>query len=244
MSMEQPIIASADEPISSEPTATPEEQTQQSVEEINQAVEAESTPTEGEGEGVEDKVAESVGLDRESIAKEFTENGGQITDETKAQLVEGVQKAFGFDDAERAEGLVNEFFEGKVASAKVAEFELMDSVGGRDRYDQIAEWAKSSLSEEQLAAHDRRLQAAGEANDMQGMKDVLGSLADKYEARHGSERRTITGDGRAAKPVKPIASSAELARLAATDEYRHDSDFREQVQRRLKAGIDSGVYKD
>jgi hypothetical protein len=242
MEKEPAIIASADEPITPEPIATPEEQTQQVVDEISEATDAESTPT--EGEDTEDKVAESVGLDRESIAKEFTDNGGQITDETKAQLVEGVQKAFGFEDAERAEGLVNEFFEGKVAAAKVAEFEIMDTVGGRGRYDQIADWAKGSMTEEQLASHDRRLNAAAEANDMQGMKDVLGSLADKYESRHGTERRTITGDGRAAKPVKPITSSAELARLAATDEYRHDSDFRAQVERRLQAGMAGGSFKD
>lgn len=196
----------------------------------------------GGDDATEQAVADAAGISVKDLAEEFTSNQGQWSEETTAKLVTAVEQLLG-TDSEEATQLVQDFAEGKRAQAKLAALDLYSVIGGEDKYPAIQQWARATLTPDEIAAHDRAVQNAQTANDLEGMKDALRSLKAKYDTHVGTARTVVESDGSPTSNEPPIMSVQELATIQASTEYKADPNYRDRVAARVRAGMATGQYR-
>lgn len=152
------------------------------------------------------------------------------------------------------EGLDNEIAQlaeqtGKsVAEIKLAALEIKEQVtkaynivGGKEEYNQMLSWAKSSLSDEQKADFDKALNSNFSAYAIKG-------LYAEYKSTVGGEpaqRTRIEGDGSGNVGVRGYSTFQELSRDRAyllTPQGRSDRAAQELHRRRLNLTSDNVIY--
>lgn len=244
-----PVEESAAEGAPVEESATPVEEAPTEAAPVEEAAaEGDSTPEPSDDElggddSTEQALADEAGISVDALAEEFTSNNGQWSEETTAKLVSAVEKLLDTDSEEAAQ-LVQDFAEGKRAQAKLVAIDLYSVIGGEQEYPAIQKWAQANLSAEDIAAHDRAIQNAQKANDLEGMKDALRLLKSKYDSHVGTARTVVESDGAPSSNEPPIMSVQELATIKASPEYKADPNYRARVSARLRAGMATGQYRN
>tara|TARA_B100000809_G_C15098466_1_gene515931 strand:+ start:706 stop:1470 length:765 start_codon:yes stop_codon:yes gene_type:complete len=176
-------------------------------------------PTEASEEAPEDSQADAIS----SASTEFADKGS-LSDDTYTKLAES---GLGRE-------LVDSYIAGQEAIQQSGESSLLESVGGREAYDKISDWAADSLSEKQLGAYNQALETGNEEQASLAIDWLKG----KYESANGvtptlSQGKT-TGSG-----VSSFESRAQV--MAAMSErdatgrkrYEVDPAYRSEVERRL-----------
>ena len=154
---------------------------------------------------------------------EFFENGG-LTDDTYAKLQEvGLSRE-----------LVDSYIEGQSALQQSGEEALLATVGGRESYEKISDWASENMSEKQLSAYNQALE---NGTDEQA-ELAIDWLKGKYEEANGVSP-TLAQGKTAGSGVSAFESRAQV--MAAMSErdatgrkrYEVDPAYRAEVERRL-----------
>lgn len=131
--------------------------------------------------------------------------------------------------------LVDSYIAGQQALQASGEAELLSSVGGREAYDAMAEWASDGgLSENQLNAYN---QAIENGTDEQAAL-ALDWLQTKYKEANGTSAALLQGGtkGSGGSAFESRAQvMAAMAERDATGRKRYDVDpaYRKEVERRL-----------
>jgi hypothetical protein len=175
-----------------------------------------------------DKAAEILntkGFKYEDLQKEFDEHG-DITPETREKL-----KAAGFD-----KDIVDNFIEGQKARFEVAreaiKNELSESVGGRETYDKIIDWAAKNLSKEDIAS-------INEVRDKNIMRIILKDLKNSMEDKEGKTPDYTKGTmGGSAEDV--YESQAQMFEAIRNPKYRTDEAYRAKVMKKIQASREAG----
>jgi hypothetical protein len=129
--------------------------------------------------------------------------------------------------------LVDSYIEGQSALKTSEEDSLMNTVGGRDAYGEMAEWAAEELTETQLDAFNGALTGSEEQ-----AKLAVDWLKSKYETANGTNPAQILGRTQGSSS-KPFESRAQvLSAMSERDangkkKYEIDPAFRKEVERRL-----------
>lgn len=176
-------------------------------------------PTEASEESTEDSQADAIS----SASTEFADNGS-LSDDTYTKLAES---GLGRE-------LVDSYIAGQEALQQSGESSLLESVGGREAYDKISDWAADSLSEKQLGAYNQALETGSEEQ----ASLALDWLKGKYENANGVTS-TLTQGKTAGSGVSSFESRAQV--MAAMSErdatgrkrYEVDPAYRSEVERRL-----------
>ncbi|MCI4664225.1 MAG: hypothetical protein MRY74_05845 [Neomegalonema sp.] len=123
--------------------------------------------------------------------------------------------------------LVDRHIEGRRAVAETAKREILELVGGADRFEAIKQWAEETLTGPEREAYDEALRSGKEKAKLA----VLG-LAAAYGREAGEPPRLVGGgDGQA--EGGPFANADELANAIRDPRYRSDPTYRAEVMARL-----------
>lgn len=194
----------------------PEEEAEESEEEV-EATEEEAP--------AEEESSETVNYMME-LGKEFDENGS-ISEEA-------IDKLAGMDTRELVKSYL-EYQAKATAQAKAASMqqsqvdEIMQSVGGAEKYSEMLGWAAQNLSAEEIADFN----AVTNTNNPVAIKFAVDSLSRRYRSVEGYEAPLVTGRKSSSSAPKGYRSQAELARDISDPRYKNDPAFRQDVEAKL-----------
>lgn len=166
------------------------------------------------------KAVADAGLDFDALTKEYAEKG-ELSKDTLAKLeAKGIPQA-----------TVSAYVEGQKAVAEQRNARLMDTVGGKEGFEAINQWATANLSAEELQAANAAL-----AGSEQQAKLVLEGIKSRYQAAVGTDGSRVTGSTvPQVSGVKAYASNAEIVSAMNDPRYGKDPAYRASVEQRLAA---------
>ena len=104
---------------------------------------------------------------------------------------------------------------------------MMNSVGGKEQYQQIMNWAIQNLPQSDIEAFDAIIDSANPSSIAMAVE----SMAKRYTEANGQEGQTI--QGRSAKMTDSYRSQAEMIRDMNDPRYDNDPAYRNDVMTKL-----------
>ena len=101
---------------------------------------------------------------------------------------------------------------------------LQNIVGGSEEYDQIIDWAKDNLSEQEISMYDHVM----ESNDPIAMFFAIRALGNSYENAVGTDGELLTGTA-SSNPRDVFRSQAEVMEAMSDPRYDADPAYRQDV---------------
>ena len=186
--------------------------------------EAEETITEEERETIQEqetevaKVMDKAGLDFATFQKEYDENG-----ELSTGAYEALNKA-GFPKT-----LVDTWIQGQQALQTDMNNQVYSSVGGKEAYDTMLDWAKDNLPETDIAAFNTSVES-GEPNLV---KFAVQGLNARYRSEVGGQEPQLTQGTVNGSSGGSFQSAAELTAAMRDSRYSNDPAYRKSVADKL-----------
>lgn len=177
----------------------------------------EATPEEATPEDATEALA-NKGLNLSEFSTEFSTKGELSTDS-----YDRLEKA-GYDRS-----LVDQFIEGQKARATQFETNLKSEIGGADKYSELMQWAKGSLSSSEVDAYNT---AVSSGSIDQAKLAVLG-LSARYSKENGSDPQRMVGGAKGASGDDLFESTAQLTVAMRDPRYKTDPAYRNKVQSKL-----------
>lgn len=168
-----------------------------------------------------------VGFNYDSLCQEYATTGG-ISEKTRAELAKvGITGT-----------IVDNYIAGMLAKAQQDYNEVAEVVGGREKFDEIIDWAAHNLDPEEI----RSINAV---TDKFQVKSILRDLKVRMEDKEGKTPDYQKGSGD--KPsVEMFNSQAEMFEAIKDPKYKKDEHYRSIVQKKItasrEAGVDLGIY--
>ena len=106
---------------------------------------------------------------------------------------------------------------------------LQNVVGGSEQYDQIIDWAKDNLSEQEISMYDHVM----ESNDPIAMFFAIRALGNSYENAVGVDGELLTGT-ESSTPQNVFRSQAEVVQAMSDPRYDNDPAYRQDVFEKLE----------
>ena len=179
-----------------------------------------------------------AGLDIAKFNAEFAEKGAlseesyaEITEKANVprELVNAYIATMGAANAATEAASTADGEAAAVAEEKALE-NAMAAVGGEENFNELAQWAKVNLSDEDKAAYEGMI-SAGTGDNLRVAVEWLNA---KRVAAEGSEATLLSGKANASAGVKPFASQAELQEAIRDPRYKKgDPAFHAEVDKRL-----------
>jgi len=91
-----------------------------------------------------EEAVERAGLNMEEMSSYYEDNGELSEDHYEALEKAGIPRAY-----------VDAYVEGIEAQAQMAQEQILSNVGGQEQYDEMVEWAKESLTEQEISRDGR-----------------------------------------------------------------------------------------
>lgn len=181
-----------------------------------EATQAEEKPVEAETNTEAREAVENVGLDFDSMQKEFADNG-ELSEETYKDLeAKGIPKE-----------MVDAYVEGQQAKADAYSNELYQFAGGEEAYQEMSQWASENLSDSEVDAFNSAITSGNQSQ----ARLAIDGLVSRYRDNGGAEP-TLVG-GKASASVDTYNSWAQVTKDMGTPEYKKDPAFRDAVQQKL-----------
>lgn len=180
----------------------------------------ENTPVQETQKGeldIAENVVENAGLDMNSLADEYAENG-KLNDESYQALEKsGIPKEY-----------VDQFIEGQKAIGEQQTNTVKNMVGGDEAYNEMAKWAAGNMSEGEKKAYN----TAVNSKDMDTVKLAVDGLRAKYESANGSEPNLTQGK---ATPTteQGYKSWAEVTAAMSDSRYAKDPAYQAMVKNKI-----------
>ena len=186
--------------------------------------EAEETITEEERETIQEqetevaKVMDKAGLDFATFQKEYDENG-----ELSTGAYEALNKA-GFPKT-----LVDTWIQGQQALQTDMNNQVYSSVGGKEAYDTMLDWAKENLPETDISAFNTSV----ETGDPNLVKFAVQGLYARYRSEAGGNEPQLTQGAVNETSGGSFQSAAELTAAMRDPRYANDPAYRKNVANKL-----------
>jgi hypothetical protein len=166
-----------------------------------------------------EKELESRGLSFDEFSAEYEENGA-LTDASFEKL----------EKAGIPRNMVEDFIAGQEARVALAEREVFESVGGQATYSSMIEWARNSLTPEEISAYDTAVTGYDAAARTMAVK----GLQARYEAVRGREPAApLDGNGTSRGDATVYESVAQMKMDMADPRYKSDPAYRKRVEAKL-----------
>lgn len=157
------------------------------------------------------------GVDFNTLQDTYAETGS-ITEEDYASL----------EQAGLPKSVVDAWIVGQEAVAEQSVNSIMDTVGGRDAYNDMTSWASDNLSEMEIATFNKAIDSGD--RDIQIM--AIEGIQNKYQAVEGRQPNLMQGQA-ASQTGGGFASVAELTAAMSDPRYSKDTAYRQDVAARL-----------
>lgn len=171
-------------------------------------------PTDSQAE----KAVESAGLNMNDLSAEYAEKG-ELSEASYKKL-----EKVGFPKE-----VVDEYIAGKQALAQLAENAVYESVGGKDNYGSMLEWAADNLSSDEIDVYNEAVNSGNRVKTLMAVK----GLKAQYDTQSGSKEpdRVVSGKGKSGQST--YRSVAELTRDMGDKRYYSDPAYRKDVEEKL-----------
>ena len=189
------------------------------VDPVNQATLKEEEPKE-EQKGkldIAEKAVENAGLNMDSLADEYAQNGKLDDKSYDALEKSGIPKEY-----------VDQFIAGQKAIGDQQTSTVKNMVGGDEAYTEMAEWAASNMSDGEKKAYN----TAVNSKDMDTVKLAVDGLKAKYESANGSEP-SLTQGRATPTPEQGYASWAEVTQAMSDPRYAKDPAYQAMVKNKI-----------
>lgn len=161
----------------------------------------------------------------DKAAQEFAEKGA-VSEETYKTLAEkhGIPKQF-----------VDSFVEGQLAKQQLQqqtssqqEEQLLGTIGGRDAFNTMAQWATQNFSEAELKAFNQQVSLSPESAAL-----ALQLLKSRYEQVNGKDAKLLTTGRPVSQAADGFTSKSEMMAAMRDPRYKSDPSFQAEVARKM-----------
>ena len=157
------------------------------------------------------------GIDFNKYAREYGENGS-LSEESYSELAEkGLP-----------ENVVNSWIKGEQAIADQTIRQAHESIGGKEEYDSLVEWASTSLNEKEIESFNRAI----ESPDVNDVVFAIKSLNARRSVSEGQSPTLLQGDTGGSK-TGSYQSVAQLTKAMNDPRYQTDPAYRDEVTSKL-----------
>jgi hypothetical protein len=200
-------------------------------EETPEETPAETPETSEEQNEVAQSVVEQAGVDVAKMQETYAETG-DISADDREKIAKVLKDSFGLG----AEAIDLYMGAQKAAQEKNTN-EVLEGIGGVERYNQAISWAEQNYSEGEIDS----LVAALGSPDINIVKFAVDSLNSRYTAAEGAAPGTkLSGKGQPEPDIKPYTSKQEMAAVTQDPRYMTDPAFRETHAKRVQATMKRG----
>lgn len=162
---------------------------------------------------------EKAGLDVTAISKEYTDNGGKLTEATmKTLATKGITPE-----------MVTGYISGLQAQATQTRTEMEAIAGGAEKLQSVYSWAKTNLAPQEIKAYDDLIGAGNFAL----AKTVLHGIVSRFTTATGTDPKLVTGGVVHAADAPPYESTAQVREAMSDPRYQTDEAYRQKVAKRL-----------
>jgi len=130
------------------------------------------------------------------------------------------------EGTEETEAKVDDVDNGPITQEEEAA--ILESVGGKDAFSKIQEWAKGALNEDELTVYNREV-ASG---DYFRARNALQSMAFAYTENNGSEPDLIGGK-LTGRSTDVFRSNQEVVEAMSDPRYLKDSAYTQDIEEKL-----------
>jgi hypothetical protein len=150
----------------------------------------------------------------QKFSEEFFSTG-KLSDDSYTQL-----ETLGYPKA-----IVDQFIAGQQAVIAREEQVVFDSVGGREGYEQMVQWAGGNLSQQEIEAYNKVVGSGDQAQVMFAVKGL--------QARYTAQTRepSFVSGGKASP--SSFRSMAEVVQAMSDPRYKSDPAYRSDVERKI-----------
>ena len=166
---------------------------------------------------IAENAVENAGLDFNTLAQEYADNGQLGEQSYKALEDSGIPKEY-----------VDQFIAGQKAIGEQQTSNVKNMVGGEEAYNEMASWASKNMSDGEKKAYNAAVNSA----DMDTVKLAVDSLKAKYQSANGTEPNLVQGK---ATPVaeQGYESWAEVTQAMADPRYSKDPAYQAAVKAKI-----------
>ncbi|GGD03380.1 capsid assembly protein [Pyruvatibacter mobilis] len=158
------------------------------------------------------------GIDFGELQARYMETG-ELTPDDYATLQEaGFNRPF-----------VDNWIEAQKALIAQAENAIYETVGGKDSYTKMVQWAAQNLPDEEIEAFN----TAVESGDMAQARMAVSGLYARFTGASGSEPTLLAGQASTAS--EGFQSQAQMQEAMSDPRYRKDPAYRAEVERKIAA---------
>jgi len=150
---------------------------------------------------------------------EFAQKG-----ELSPESYEKLQK-----DYKLPKSTIDNYIAGVRAQQEAMTTKVFESVGGKDNYEAMAQWAGENLSPEEINAYNE----ATASGDAAKINLAVSGLYQKFTSSEGRPGSRIRGNGGNSN-VTPFRSSQEVVAAMQDKRYANDPAYRKEVEDRLR----------
>ena len=193
---------------------SPEQEAQMNAEQNTQVEGQTQEQPEVEANEPEAQPTESPEERLQKFSDEFF-SSGKLSDDSYKQL-----ETMGYPKA-----IVDQFIAGQQAVIAREEQAVFDSVGGRNGYEQMVQWAGNNLSQDEIEAYNK---AVGSGDQAQMMFAVKG-----LQARYTAQTREPNFISGAKAAPSTYRSVAEVVAAMSDPRYKTDAAYRSDVERKI-----------
>ena len=171
-------------------------------------------------EGLEIPKVASTGFDMTKFADEYADNGELSTNSYGELAKQGLDK-----------GLVDEYIRGQKAIAETHTAQVYNTVGGKEQYAELVDWASNNLSDgEQTAFND--LTATGSIEQVNLAVQGLMTRAGMTNQSQSQPQEMVQGDVNNTS-VEQFNSVQQVTEAMNDPRYDKDPVYRKEVERKL-----------
>lgn len=174
-------------------------------------------PTETKApEGEQQAEPQADGLAK--FSAEFAEKGALSEDSYKELEAKGISKE-----------MVDTYIEAIKTKAEVGEAQVLASVGGREAFNVMSQWAAVNLTQKELDAFNAQVSSSADAAGI-----AVTWLKAKYEAANGKAPKLVSGHAAPSGPVG-FATRSEMFAAISDKRYGRDPEYTALVERKVAA---------
>ena len=192
-------------------------QSKEAIDPISKATQkTEASKSDVKLEIAEQAVADA-GLDMSSLQKEYSEKGELDSKSYKSLEKVGISKQY-----------VDNYIAGQEAIANQQAFEIKETVGGGEVYQEMVDWASKNMTEGEKQAYNK----AVNSGEMDTVKLAVNALKGQFERANGVEPKLVTGK---AQPTveQGFESWAQVTEAMSNPKYAKDIAYQNEVKNKL-----------
>ena len=192
-------------------------QSKEAIDPVSKATQkTEASKLDGKLEIAEQAVADA-GLDMSSLQKEYSEKGELDSKSYKSLEKVGISKQY-----------VDNYIAGQEAIANQQAFEIKETVGGDEVYQDMVDWASKNMTDGEKQAYNK----AVNSGDMDTVKLAVNALKGQFERANGVEPKLVTGK---AQPTveQGFESWAQVTEAMSNPKYAKDIAYQNEVKNKL-----------